>query len=75
MVDYGDFQSQLSGFSRIFEDFDWAVIFTQDVRRKTFGILLCKYFFVVRSIVRLWFWVRVARIIRFKKVVFETFYG
>jgi hypothetical protein len=32
IVDYGDFQSQLSGFSRIFEDFDWApVIFTQDV--------------------------------------------
>jgi hypothetical protein len=29
------------GFSRIFEDFDWApVIFTQDVRRKTYGILL-----------------------------------
>ena len=41
IVDYGDFQSQLSGFSRIFEDFDWApVIFTQDVRRKTYGILL-----------------------------------
>jgi hypothetical protein len=39
-VDYGDFQSQLSGFSRIFEDFDWApVIFTQDVQQKTYGIL------------------------------------
>ena len=46
IVDYGDFQSQLSGFSRIFEDFDWApVIFTQDVWRKKFGILLWKYFF------------------------------
>jgi hypothetical protein len=41
MVDYGDFQSQLSGFSRIFEDFDWApVIFTQDVRLKTFRIFI-----------------------------------
>jgi hypothetical protein len=46
IVDYGDFQSQLSGFSRIFEDFDWApVIFTQNVRRKTYRILLWKYFF------------------------------
>ena len=46
IVDYGDFQSQLSGFSRIFEDFDWApVIFTQDVQRKTYGILLWNYFF------------------------------
>ena len=46
IVDYGDFRSQLSGFSRIFEDFDWApVIFTQDVQRKTYGILLWKYFF------------------------------
>ena len=46
IVDYEDFQSQLSGFSRIFEDFDWApLIFTQDVRRKTYWILLWKYFF------------------------------
>jgi hypothetical protein len=31
---------------RIFEDFDWApVIFTQDVQRKTYWILLWKYFF------------------------------
>ena len=46
VVDYWDFQSQLSGFSRIFEDFDWApVIFTQDVQRKTYGILLWKFFF------------------------------
>jgi hypothetical protein len=31
-VDYEDFQSQLSGFSRICEDLDCApVIFTQDV--------------------------------------------
>ena len=40
IVAYGKFQSQLSGFSRIFEDFDWApVIFTQDVQRKTHGNL------------------------------------
>jgi hypothetical protein len=46
IIDYGDFQSQLTRFSRIFEDFDWApVIFTQDVQRKTYGILLWKYFF------------------------------
>ena len=46
IVDYVDFQSQLSGFSRIFEDFDWApVIFTQDVQRKTYWIFLWKYFF------------------------------
>ena len=46
IVDYEDFQSQLSGFLRIFEDFDWApVIFTQDVQRKTYWILLWKYFF------------------------------
>ena len=45
IVDYGYFRSQLSGFSRIFEDFDWApAIFTQDVQRKTYGILLWKYF-------------------------------
>jgi hypothetical protein len=38
---HGNFRSQLSGFSRIFEDFDWApVIFTQDIHRKTCGILL-----------------------------------
>ena len=50
IVDYGDFQSQLSGFSRIFEDFDWApVIFTQDVRRKTFRNFLWKYFFPKKS--------------------------
>jgi hypothetical protein len=41
-----NFRSQLSGFSRIFEDFDWApVIFTQDVQRKTYRIFLWKYFF------------------------------
>jgi hypothetical protein len=41
IIDYRDFQSQLTRFSRIFEDFDWApVIFTQDVQRKTYGILL-----------------------------------
>jgi hypothetical protein len=43
IVDYGDFQSQLSGFSRIFEDFEKApppVIFTHDVQRKTYWILL-----------------------------------
>ena len=40
-VAYGNFRSQLSGFSRIFEDFDWApVIFTQDVQRKTYWIFL-----------------------------------
>jgi hypothetical protein len=32
--------------SRIFEDFDWApVLFIQDVQRKTYDILLWKYFF------------------------------
>ena len=41
IVAYGNFRSQLSGFSRIFEDFDWApVIFTQDVQRKTYSIFL-----------------------------------
>ena len=46
IVDYRNFQSQLSGFSRIFEDFDWApVIFTQDVQRKTYWIFLWNFFF------------------------------
>ena len=46
IVDYGNFPSQLSGFSKIFEDFDWApVIFTQDVQRKTYRILLWIFFF------------------------------
>ena len=45
-VAYGNFRSQLSGFSRIFEDFDWApVIFTQDVQLKTYVIFPWKYFF------------------------------
>jgi hypothetical protein len=45
IVAYGNFRSQLSGISWIFEDFDWApVIFTEDVQRKTYGILLWKYF-------------------------------
>jgi hypothetical protein len=39
-VAYGNLRSHLSRFSRIFEDFDYApVIFTQDVQRKTYGIL------------------------------------
>ena len=46
ILDYWDFQSQLSGFSRILEDFDRApVIFTKDIYRKTYWLLLWKYFF------------------------------
>jgi hypothetical protein len=41
IVAYGNFLFQLSGFSRIFEEFEWApVIFTHDVQRKTYTILL-----------------------------------
>ena len=33
--------------SRIFEDFDWApLIFIQDVQRKTYYLLICKYIFL-----------------------------
>jgi hypothetical protein len=46
MVDYENFRSQLFGFSSISKDFDWApVIFTQDVHRKKYKMLLWKYFF------------------------------
>ena len=46
IADYGNFWAQLSRFSRIFEDFDWApVIFTQDIRGKTCRIFIWKYFF------------------------------
>ena len=45
IVDYGNFRSQLSRFSRISEDFGWApVICTHDIRRKTCRILIWKYF-------------------------------
>jgi hypothetical protein len=38
IVAYGNFRFQLSGFSMIFDDLDWAlVIFTQDVQRKHVG--------------------------------------
>ena len=47
IVDYGDFRSQLSGFSRIFEDFDWAPVYLPRMSSENiYWILLWKYLFL-----------------------------